>query len=76
MPENEQNAGPDHSGGPNNYVKFTGLAFQMIAIIGGFTYIGYRIDKANNHQTLWVTAMLSLIGVFISFYTVFKSLKN
>ena len=76
MPENEHQAGPDRSGGPNNYVKFTGLAFQMIAIIGGFTYIGYKIDKANNHQTQWVTAMLALIGVFISIYTVFKSLKN
>ena len=47
MPENEPKAEPrQHSSGPNNYLKFTGLAFQMIAIIGGFTYIGYRIDKA------------------------------
>ncbi|WP_461451136.1 AtpZ/AtpI family protein [Mucilaginibacter sp.] len=76
MPENEQKAGPDRSSGPNNYVKFTGLAFQMIAIIGVFTYAGHRIDKADQHQTQWVTALLSLIGVFISFYTVFKSLKN
>ncbi|MHB8208559.1 AtpZ/AtpI family protein [Mucilaginibacter sp.] len=76
MPENEPKIEPEDSNGPNNYLKFTGLAFQMIAIIGVFTYIGYRIDKAENHQTQWVTAMFSLIGVFISFYTVFKSLKN
>lgn len=76
MSENEPNIEPEHSPGPNNYLKFTGLAFQMIVIIGVFTYIGHRIDKAENHQTQWVTAMLSLIGVFISFYTIFKSLKN
>ena len=76
MPENEPKIEPEHSAGPNNYLKFTGLAFQMIAIIGGFTYVGHLIDKANNHQTQWVTAMLALIGVFISFYPIFKSLKN
>jgi len=76
MPENEPKFEPRDSSGPNNYLKFTGLAFQMIAIIGGFTYIGHRIDKANNHQTQWVTALMALIGVFISFYTIFKCIKN
>jgi len=76
MPENEPKIEPRNSSEPNNYLKFTGLAFQMIAIIGGFTYIGHLIDKSNNHKTQWVTVMLALIGVFISFYTIFKSLKN
>jgi len=75
MPKNEQNDG-GHSSDSNSLAKFTGLAFQMIAIIGGFAYAGYRIDKAANHNTKWATALLALIGVFISFYFVFKSLKN
>ena len=60
----------------NAYAKYSAVVFQMIAIIGAFTYAGYRIDKAENHTTQWVTAMLALTGVFISFYVVFKSLKN
>ncbi|MEO8886418.1 MAG: AtpZ/AtpI family protein [Mucilaginibacter sp.] len=59
-----------------NYAKFSGLAFQMIAIIGVFAYTGYKIDAAAGHTTKWVTAMLALLGVFISLYIVFKSVKN
>jgi len=75
MPKNEQNDG-GHSSDSNSLAKFTGLAFQMTAIIGGFAYAGYRIDISANHTTKWVTAVLALIGVFICFYIVFKSLKN
>jgi len=60
----------------NNYLKFSGMGFQMIAIIGVFTYAGYKIDVAANHQVKWVTASLSLIGVFISLYLVIRSLKE
>ena len=75
MPKNEL----DEKGGKpplNDYVKFTGMGFQMIAIIGVFTYIGYRIDLSAQHQTKWVTALLALVGVFISMYVVISSLKK
>ena len=62
--------------GVNSYVKFTAMGFQMIVIIGGFTYAGYKIDESAHHQTKWVTAMLSLIGVFISLYLVIVSLRR
>jgi len=75
MAENE----PDENGRKpplNDYVKFTGMGFQMIAIIGLFAYIGYRIDLSAQHQTKWVTAVLALVGVFISMYVVISSLKK
>jgi hypothetical protein len=56
--------------------KFSGLAFQMIAVIGVFAYLGYKIDTGANHQIKWVTASLSLVGVFISLYIVIKSIKS
>ncbi|WP_448701072.1 AtpZ/AtpI family protein [Mucilaginibacter sp. AW1-3] len=59
----------------NNLAKFTGIAFQMIAIIGVFAFAGYKIDQSAGHQTKWVTAILSLIGVFIAMYIVIRSLK-
>ena len=60
----------------NAYVKYSGLGFQMIAIIGVFAFAGYKIDAAANHQVKWVTAVLSLTGVFISLYIVIVSLKK
>ena len=60
----------------NAYAKYSGLGFQMIAIIGVFTYAGLKIDEHARHEVKWVTAMLSLIGVFISLYIVIVSLKK
>jgi F0F1-type ATP synthase assembly protein I len=76
MDKNEPNPNTDNGKPLNNYAKFTGLAFQMIAVIGVFAYAGYKIDEGANHTTKWVTAMLSLVGVFISLYIVIRSVKN
>lgn len=68
---------PDRDDGPgNSYLKYSGMAFQMIVTIGIFTYAGYKIDQAANHQTKWVTAILSLAGVFASLYLVIRSVKS
>jgi len=72
MPQNEQNNGKQAGA----LAKFTGIAFQMVAVIGVFAFAGYKIDEATAHQTKWVTAALSLIGVFISLYIVIKSVKS
>ncbi len=76
MAEKEPEEEKDLSKGVNSYAKFTSLAFQMIVIIGGLTWLGHWIDKSNNHQTPWATVSFALLGVFASLYTVFKSLKS
>ena len=74
MAKNEQD---DNGEKPlNAYVKYSGVGFQMIAIIGVFAYAGYKIDESAHHQVKWVTAILSLVGVFISLYIVIVSLKK
>ncbi len=60
----------------NNYVKYSGVAFQMIAIIGVFAYAGYWIDSATQNKVHWITALFSLTGVLISLYIVIRSLKE
>lgn len=72
MDNDEQN----NNNGITGYAKYTGIAFQMIAIIGGFTYAGYKIDQSANHGTKWVTAVLALTGVCISMYVVIKSINK
>ncbi len=76
MAKNEQKQESGNRKPINNYIKFSGIAFQMVAIIGVMTFIGYKIDEHANHSTAWVTALLSLAGVFISLYLVIKSLKD
>lgn len=60
----------------SSYAKYSALGFQMIAIIGIATYIGYRIDVAYAHPVKWVTAILALGGVAVSLFLVFRSLKS
>ena len=73
MAKNEQNDDGDEG---NAYLKYSGMAFQMIAVIGVFTYVGFKIDEGAHHTTKWVTAVLSLTGVFISLYVVIRAVKN
>lgn len=74
MAANKQNDNPNKQG--NAYIKFTGMAFQMVIIIGAFAFGGYKIDEAAYHAVKWVTAALALIGVFISLYLVIRSVKE
>ena len=76
MAKDEQKENNDNDNEAGTLAKFTGIAFQMIAIIGVFTFAGYKIDEAANHHTKWVTAALSLTGVFISLYVVIRAVKN
>jgi len=55
------------------YAYFTGVGFQMLAIIGIFTYIGHRIDLSRDAETPLWTALLALTGVCISIYTVIRA---
>jgi ATP synthase protein I len=59
----------------NSYIKYSSLAFQMIAIIAIFSFIGVKIDHHQNMTTPIYTAALSLTGVMISIVMVFRSLK-
>lgn len=72
MDENEREISKTGS----DYAKYTGLGFQMIVIIGLMTWGGYAIDQHYGHDTKWVTAITSLLGVFISLYLVIKSVSK
>jgi ATP synthase protein I len=74
MIKNEPNE--DDNKSMNAYAKYSSIGFQMIAIIGVFTYAGYKIDESAHHTVKWVTAVLSLTGVFISLYIVIRSVRN
>jgi F0F1-type ATP synthase assembly protein I len=59
----------------NNFAKYAGIAFQMLATIGLFTFIGYKIDEHNGGTKHIFTAILGLVGVVISLVQVIRSLR-
>ncbi|RZL45132.1 MAG: AtpZ/AtpI family protein [Pedobacter sp.] len=59
-----------------NFAKYTGIAFQMLATIGLFTFIGYKIDEHKESGKLIFTAILGLVGVIISLIAVVRSLSK
>lgn len=64
---------PSRNNALGKYAYFTGVGFQMLAIIGIFTYIGHRIDRSRGGDIPLWTALFALIGVCISIYTVIRA---
>jgi len=60
----------------NNFLKYSGLGFQMLATIGLFTFVGYKLDEHQQNETPVLTAILGLIGVVISLYQVVRQLNK
>ena len=76
MSKNEQPDDSERGSQLNSYAKYSSVGFQMIVIIGLFAFAGYKIDESTAHEVKWVTAVLSLVGVFIALYIVIRSVKN
>ena len=61
---------------PANYMKYFGLAFQMCAIIGLGTWAGFKVqERSAMNFPVWVL-LFCFFSIFVSFYQLFKSLKN
>jgi hypothetical protein len=62
--------------GTNVYLKWSGLAFQLLGGIGVFGWLGYKLDQ---HLALGFPVFMLLFGflVFVGImYQVYKSVKN
>lgn len=57
------------SKGLYDFGKYSGLAFQMLAIIGVMTWCGIKLDKILGLANPVFTVILSLLGVFAGIYT-------
>ena len=57
----------------NAFIYYSGLGFQMLATIGLFSFIGYRIDLSKSGEAGIYTAIFALIGVFVSLASVIRS---
>jgi hypothetical protein len=66
---------PSESKTPD-YIRFIGVAFQMMAIIALGTWIGYYFDQKNSlNFPVWLLSGC-LISIAVAFYQLFKSLPK
>jgi F0F1-type ATP synthase assembly protein I len=58
----------------NAYLKLSSAAFQMAAVIGGFTWLGTWLDQQFATSNLF-TVILALLGVGIGLYLIIKEVN-
>ena len=56
-------------------MKYSGLAVQMLVIIGGSAWLGTWLDGRMNTGP-WLTIVLLLLGVFLAVFQVIRSLTK
>ncbi len=61
-----QNKKPLTSKKNNSFIRYSSLGFEMMAIIGGFTFLGYKIDQWMNNEFKGFTLALVIFGVIVS----------
>ncbi len=73
QPKNQKKQKSSNQGGIGDYARYSGMAFEMIAIIGLSTYGGIKIDERAGTSPLF-TVILSLTGVAAAIYIVIRDL--
>ena len=63
---------PKKNSNLNTYARFSGIAIQMIAIIGLATYGGVKLDEAYPNKYSVYTIICSLSGVVLAMYYVIR----
>jgi F0F1-type ATP synthase assembly protein I len=58
--------------GFDDFARYSGMAFQMIAVILITTWGGIELDKLAKFNSPVFTIILSLLGVFAAIYTAVK----
>ena len=61
---------------PNKYLAYVNIAFQMGIIIAAGVFIGIWLDGTFPNKYSAYTISLSLLGVFVALYQVFRGLKD
>lgn len=56
----------------DNYAKYSGIAFQMLAIIFIGVFGGYKLDEYLNFKIPIFTIVLSLLSVSLAIYLAVK----
>ncbi len=59
-----------------DFARYSGLAFEMMAIIGGGTWGGVWLDKQTGSDIPWFTIILSPLSVIVSLLLIVRDLNK
>jgi hypothetical protein len=62
--------------GTSSYLRFSGLAFQMLGVITVFTYLGYKLDEWQDNAIPVCTLVLSLSSIAASLYLFIRNVTK
>ena len=60
----------------NVFMRYSGMAFQMIAVLLVAAYSGQWLDHHYKNENPWFTLVLLLIGVTASMYLIIKTVTR
>lgn len=60
----------------NSAAKYSAIGFQMIATIGLFSFIGYKIDESQKNEHHLFLAIFGLVGVGLALFQVIKQVTK
>ena len=75
-PRNSKNDLPAEKGKLQSYLKYSGLAFQMLVVLGVAAYGGLKLDAYVANTNPWFTIVFMLAGVIGSIYKVIISVTK
>ncbi|MCF0073178.1 AtpZ/AtpI family protein [Dyadobacter sp. CY261] len=64
---------PDDKGQPSRFLKYSGMATQMLGTILVFTWGGYKLDEWQQNKVPVWTLVLSLASIAASLYLLIRS---
>ncbi|MGB3150846.1 MAG: AtpZ/AtpI family protein [Maribacter sp.] len=59
----------------NSYARYTGVVFQMMAIIVVGTFIGIKLDEKFPNENNWFTISLAFSAVILSVIVVIRNVN-
>jgi len=72
-PEDSSKVTDSEKGKLQSYLKYSGLAFQMLLVLGLAAYGGMRLDAYVGNKNPWFTILFMVLGVVGSIYKVIIS---
>ncbi len=76
IPDDSQKKSDSDKGKLQSYLKYSGLAFQMLMVLGIAAYAGMRLDAYIGNKNPWFTIVFMLLGVIGSIYKIIISVMK
>ena len=75
-PEDSSKSSDSEKGKLQSYMKYSGLAFQMLIVLGIAAYGGMRLDAYLGNKNPWFTILFMVLGVIGSIYKIIVSVMK